>query len=159
MRHVPEYNFDSVSFFDENLPTITTIGGCEAINKWIRKGQYHPIVKLLYFPSDTGIELNVYQNQETLEVRQVYKGQPIPEEDGYLLILTGIVPVFYLMPFVQAYMVPNGIKAGDHVFIPKIIEDLKGLIYLNHNGGVIARFDGKDMKFTETPRRKRMYRD
>ena len=153
------YNFRPDDFFhDGERPLVTTVAGCDQINKWIRRGEHFPIIKLRHFFSLDGIELRVFQKTETLEVMEVYGDNNFLNMEDWSLILKGTVPRINLDPIIQAYMVPQEAEIGEEVLIPKIIKDKRGISYLNHHGGIRAKFIGDDLIFLERPNQLKVYR-
>ena len=150
------YNFDE--FYNGTLPVVKTVEGCDEINRWIRRGNHYPIIRLPYFFLCCEPELIVYQHTETLEVKKVYVDQPVPEDKKYIPILRGNVPRRILEPVPQAYMVPLNVKDGVEIFIPKIIKDREGINYFHHHGGVHAKFTGTDLTFLDKPNGIKVYR-
>ena len=150
-------NLDFGNFHDGSLPLAKTVEGSEEINKWIRRGEHYPIIKLLHFYSQADVEIKVFQNPITLEVREIYGKKDLSNMENWNLILQGWVPRLNLDHVVKAYMVPKKVANGEAVLITKIIKDIKAKGYTNHHGGVRAQFDGKDLIFLEKPNRIKVY--
>lgn len=150
---------DFGTFYDGTLPVIKTIEGCKDINKWIKKGEHYPVIKLPYFFCSTGIEIKVYQHVDTLEVQEAYPWQLIPKDEKFTLILRERVPKISLETgkMTKSYLVPKEVKAGDKVYIPQIIYSKSVTAYTNHHGGIQAEFNGKDLIFLEKPNRIKVY--